>query len=220
MAGGKAARLPESAKEKPKALVEVWGKPVLQHQVEHLLRHGLKNIRLSLGWRADQIIDFVKNRYPFIEYAVEKEPRGTGGAIKFALGGHDKSFIIMNGDILADCNMLNFMKQSANNANTMVVTQVKDAGDYGLVGLKDNLVAEFKEKPQINTPGLINASIHYLDPIAIKKFPKDIFSMEIDYFPELIKKRTLNYYVHEGFWIDMGTEERLRNLNNSPYFLK
>lgn len=60
LAGGRATRLPESAKDTPNPLVAVRGKPVLQHEIEHLHQHGLTDIRISLGWMADHVIDFLK----------------------------------------------------------------------------------------------------------------------------------------------------------------
>src|SRR3989344_1226137 len=64
LAGGKGTRLPSSAKDKPKCLVEVNGKPILRHQLDFLAMHGLTDIRLSLGFRAEQVIEYLKMFHP------------------------------------------------------------------------------------------------------------------------------------------------------------
>ena len=63
LAGGKATRLPESAKNIPKLLVKIAGKPILQHQIDLLIKHGLNDIRFSLGYKADKIIEYLNGKY-------------------------------------------------------------------------------------------------------------------------------------------------------------
>lgn len=118
LAGGKGTRLPVSGADKPKVLVEVAGKTILDRQIEWLLKHNLSDIRLALGFRAEQIINHVKNT-PFykninIDYVVEPAPLGTGGAIKFALNGLKDDFLALNGDILADADLNQFIKSYKN----------------------------------------------------------------------------------------------------------
>lgn len=216
LAGGKGTRLPVSAKDRPKAMVKIGNKSVLERQIEHLSQYGLNDIRLSLGWMAEHIIDFIKARFPHIEYVIEDEPRGTGGALKYALGDYDKPFIGMNGDVLTDCDMAEFL--SASTPNTMALARVKNAKDYGIARVHNNVISEFKEKPGTITPGLINAGIYYLEPAFLKEFPLNCFSIERDVFPALIKQKLLRAYIHKGFWIDMGTEERLASLKNHEFF--
>ena len=73
--------MPESAKDIPKALVEVNSKFVIDHQLELLERHGVKEVVFALGFRNEQLINHINGKY---EYVVESVPLGTGGAIKFA----------------------------------------------------------------------------------------------------------------------------------------
>ena len=207
LAGGRATRLPQSAKEKPKCLIEVDKKTILQHQIEHLTKHGLTDVRLSLGWMANQVINFIKNKYPHIEYVVEKEALGTGGGIKFTLQNHPKPFLALYGDIISDFDLARFLKTTK--PNSLILSTVENAKDYGLMKVKDNVVVEYKEKPGIEIPGLINAGVYYLNPQILRDFPRDVFSMENDIFPDLVKERKLSAHIHKGFWIDMGTEERL-----------
>ena len=215
LAGGRATRLPTSAENRPKALVEIWGKPVLEHQIELLHSHGISDIRLSLGHKAEQIIQFIRQKFPDVEYVVEEKPLGTGGALKFALGDHTEPFLVLSGDILTDCSLTNFLQKAQ--VHTMVLVEVTNARDFGLASVDDDgTILEFKEKPEIATPGLINTTIYYLDPAPIKNFPGNTFSLELDIFPKLAKEKMLKAYIHRGFWTDMGTEERLKTLQSNP----
>ncbi|GAG03065.1 unnamed protein product, partial [marine sediment metagenome] len=120
LAGGKGTRLPRSAKNIPKSLVKIAGKPILQHQIDILEKHNLTDIRFSLGYEANQIIDYLKNKH---EYIIESEPLGTGGAIKFASKDLKEDFMILNGDILTDINFSEFLKFHKNvpQANSLTV---------------------------------------------------------------------------------------------------
>ena len=95
LAGGRATRLPNSAKEIPKALVEINGKPVLQHQIDLLASHGIFDIRLALGHKSNQIISYLKGKY---EYVIEEEPLATGGAIAYAFRGVGEPCFVRRGD--------------------------------------------------------------------------------------------------------------------------
>ncbi|MBI4359754.1 MAG: NTP transferase domain-containing protein, partial [Candidatus Jacksonbacteria bacterium] len=97
LAGGRGTRLQESAKDIPKALVKIDGKPILQHQIDLFLKHGFSDIRFALGYKSNQIIAYLNGRY---EYVVETEPLGTGGALKFASSDLREPFIAVNGDII------------------------------------------------------------------------------------------------------------------------
>ena len=85
-----------------KLLVKVAGKPILQHQIDLLAKHDLNDIRFSLGYKAEQIIDYLNGKY---EYIKETRPLGTGGAIKFASKDLDEDFMVLNGDILSNVSL-------------------------------------------------------------------------------------------------------------------
>jgi NDP-sugar pyrophosphorylase family protein len=213
LAGGKATRLPNSAKDLPKALVDIGGKPLLAHQLELLERHGLKDIRLSLGFKAEQIIEWLAGRY---EYVIEPEPLGTGGALKFASRDLKEEFIAVNGDILSDLHLKDFInhwqKTLTRNKELMgslAAWQCPDARDYGLMKIRDGLVREFLEKENKRQKGYINAGFYILSPKVFQGIKKKTFSIEKEIFPRLSQRGQLAAYMHKGRWLDVGTEERL-----------
>ena len=216
LAGGKGTRLPYSAKANniPKVLVKIGSKPLLQHQIDWLKRYGLGDIRFSLGYTARPILDYLKGKYEFV---VEPKPLGTGGAIKFASKDLKEEFLVLNGDILTDMNPLDFINDfnKRSSENMMVVHKCQNSKDFGLVEVKENLAFRFLEKPSFefslkNPSKFINAGIYILSPAIFRKFPKEEFSVEKEIFPKLAEERSLAVFLYEGFWMDVGTEERLK----------
>ena len=270
LAGGKATRLPKSAKNIPKPLVKIAGKPILQHQVDLLEKHGLTDIRLSLGYRAEQIIEHLERDFGYcprvgykvragtvsteggrarteslsparwagrgkredntrnlsIEYIIESEPLGTGGAIKLASRDLKEDFMVLNGDILSDINLSEFITKylasriqeqyniSRETLGAISLFFQNDASDYGLVQIENERVTDFLEKPSQKCSGHINAGFYILSPRVFENVSRETFSIEKDIFPEMVKKGQLTAYIHKGYWTDLGTEKRLEKAKN------
>jgi len=218
LAGGKGTRLPESAKNIPKPLVEIAGKPILRHQIDLLEKHGLTDVRFSLGYMSDKIINYLDGRH---EYVIEPAPLGTGGAIKFASRDLKEDFMVLNGDILSDINLSEFIAKYQYNDNVSRQTLgaislffQNDASDYGLVQIENERVTDFLEKPNQKCSGHINAGFYILSPKIFENVSRETFSIERDVFPEMVRKGQLVAYIHKGYWTDLGTEERLEKAKN------
>lgn len=209
LAGGKATRLPESAKNMPKTLVKIAGKAILQHQIDLLKKHGLTDIRLSLGYKANEIIDYLNGKY---EYTIELKPLGTGGAIKFASKDLKEEFMVLNGDNLMDVNLTEYIQfhKSHSLPNSMIGWFCKDARGWGLIKNKGIKISEFKEKPKRKCQGLINAGVYILSPEIFKSVKTKNFSVEYDIFPNLVEQEQLAVFVHRGKWMGVNTEEDVK----------
>ena len=209
LAGGFGTRLAHISGGKPKPLMDVAGKPILERHINHLHQYGIRDIRLSLHHKADQIISFCENRWPGqMEFVVEPEPLGTGGGIKFAARDWNEPYVAVNGDTLSDLDLDAFLAQSP---NTILCAYREDARDFGLVQIENGKVLEFLEKPKGNEkiPGYINAGMYLLDPSVLRGVQKDTFMIEQNVFPQLAASGGLYAHLHHGYWIDVGTEERL-----------
>lgn len=207
LAGGFGTRLAHVSEGKPKPLVEVAGVPMLERQINFLLSHGIDDIRLSLHHKADQIIEFCECKWPErFEYIVEPTPLGTGGGIRFATKDLHDPFLVVNGDTLSDIDVRAFV---AGTPNSLVGAYQKDARPYGLLEINDGKVAAFLEKPTQSCGGYINAGFYLLHPDIFSHISSEKFMMEQDVFPQLAKAGKLNVFMHDGYWIDCGTEERL-----------
>lgn len=220
LAGGRATRLPESAKDKPKILVDVGGKPILQHQLEQLEAHGFYDVRLALGFRAEQIIEWLNSGFQIsgskfkVDHVIEPEKLDTGGAIKFASKDLREPFMVLNGDVLSDINFSGFHKkfQKIPFENIIAVFHTKDALSYGIIKKDNGKILEFLEKPHYSVSGHINAGFYILSPSIFKGVRKKVFSIERDIFPKAAKEGRVGFYLHRGFWTDAGTEDRLREV--------
>ena len=137
---------------------------------EHLRRHGVTRVIVSCGYLPTQIQEHFGDAYGDLrlEYKVEEEPLGTGGAIRFAAEGIDEPFFALNGDSLRETDLdalVAFHRERSARA-TILLTPVEDPTRYGLVRVNgDGRVVSFLEKPrpeEIDT-NLINAGLYVLD---------------------------------------------------------
>lgn len=222
LAGGKATRLPISAKDIPKILVLARGKPILEHQLDLLKFHGLFDVRLSLYHFADKVIDYLEKRPKdkmIIDYVVEEKPLGTGGGIKFASKGLNEEFAVFNGDNVSNFNLTEFIKNYERNKPRGIMGSIglfhwPDISDMGYVNTENELIISFKEKTGEKISGHINAGFYILHPEIFKDIEQENFSIEHDVFVKL-PPNSLSAYIHSGFWHELGTEERLKEFNES-----
>ena len=211
LAGGRGTRLPLSARDIPKSLVEVRGRPIIAHQLQQLRRAGFhdRNIRLALGFRAEQIIAFLARAGYGCQYVSEPEPLGTGGAVALASRGLEEPFLVLNGDTLADFDFPAILA-SHEPPHALLVSHWKDdARDFGLLDLERGFIREFLEKPSESRAGYINAGCYLLAPEHLEAMAPGFWMLETELFPRLALEGRLKTHVHHGRWDDLGTEERL-----------
>lgn len=213
LAGGKGTRLPSGEQGKPKCLVEIAGKPILQHQLELLGKQGFKNILIALGYRAEMVVDWLKvSGYKHLKTVVEKEPLGTGGGLKFASKGLKEPFLVLFGDILADFNFRAVIRASARGKYRVLAgVQVADVTGLGVLECDEMMrICAFKEKQASGVPGIINANASMLNPADFKDMPEK-FSIEHDLYPKLAAAGKLVIHHHKGnYWFNCGTDETLK----------
>lgn len=213
LVGGEGTRLRPLTETIPKPLVPLVDRPSLDHVLDHLARHGVREVVLSSSYLEETFHAFIEARHgdPRITWITETEPLGTGGAIVNALGVvGDEPFLALNGDILTDLDltaMVAFHRERGAVA-TIALTRVEDARPYGLVATEaDGRVLEFREKPAEPVPGAINAGTYVLEPAALRGFPTGVpISIEREIFPKLIADGLPVYgFVSAAYWLDLGT---------------
>jgi len=212
LAGGKGTRMPDNEKDKPKCLVDVAGRPMLAWQIEELHKQGFFNITLALGYKADMVVDWLtKNNHGDIAYVIEKEPLGTGGALKLALGGRKESFIGINCDDFADINFTSLMRHSCDGKyNVLSAADIADARTFGLIECDEfRKVCKFKEKDPNSTQGLVSIGHYYLQP-NIFDGREGKFMIEHDVFPDLAADGNLVLHRHAGYWVTANDAEQLK----------
>jgi mannose-1-phosphate guanylyltransferase len=207
LVGGEGTRLRPLTHHTPKAMLPIANRPFLEHQVEHLRRHGVDRIILACGYRPDAIRAHFGDA---LEYVVEPEPLGTGGAIAFAGRGFEEAFVVANGDVLTDLDLtaLHRLHRDRGARMTLALHAVDDPSRYGVVvTAADDSVRAFVEKP---APGqvdavTINAGTYVVDPDVLELIPAGrAVSVEYEVFPLLVGAG-LYARRFEGAWRDIGT---------------
>jgi mannose-1-phosphate guanylyltransferase len=212
LVGGEGTRLRPLTETVPKAVMPLAGRPFLSYMIDWLARHGVDEIVLACGYRADVVREVLgEGGSPKIRYVSEPEPRGTGGAIKFAAAELDERFLALNGDVLTDLDLgalISSHEQRGARAS-LGLYPVDDATGYGLVKYdSDGAVSEFLEKPEVPGPGEINAGTYVLERSVLDLIPDgEMVSVERDVFPRLIGEG-LHALPLPGYWMDIGTPDR------------
>ena len=215
LVGGQGTRLRPLTDRTRKDMLPLVDRPLLAYTFEHLARHGVERSIVSCGYLPHQIGSYFGGLYAGmqLEYAVETQPLGTGGAIGFAARDLEGSFFALNGDSLreADLGKLVAFHRSTGAKATILLTPVADPSRYGLVRLaSDGRVETFLEKPrpeEIDTD-LINAGLYVLEPEVLDLVPEGrAVSIEREVFPRLAEDGTVYGIALPGYWLDVGTPE-------------
>jgi mannose-1-phosphate guanylyltransferase len=188
LAGGRGKRLRPITDYVPKPLVPLKNIPIIEWQIKYLKKFGIKEIIICTGYKAEMIRHFlsIKNNFGIkIQFSIEKTPLGTGGAIKQA--GKlisDKSFFVINGDIITDIDLKKLLKKP----NTIAAIELRTK--FGIMETKDDKVTRFSEKKEISDIWM-NAGIYHLQKEILKDLPKK-GNIEKTVFPDYAKKGLLN----------------------------
>jgi len=211
LAGGYGKRLRPITETIPKPLIEVAGKPILEHQIEWLRKHGVTNIVLLVGYQKEKIIEKIGsgNRLGIrATYVIEEEPRGTAGAIKNAehILRSEDVFLVLNGDIITNLNPKPLMEKVRVKNVHAALAAVSLRSPYGILDIEGDLIRKFIEKPYI--PGYwINGGVYVMTPKVFDYLPEK-GDIERQGFPELAQEGKLATVKYEGiFWKSIDTHK-------------
>jgi mannose-1-phosphate guanylyltransferase/phosphomannomutase len=215
MAGGEGSRLRPLTLAKPKPLVPVCNKPVMEHILGLLKRHEIKEVVATLHYLGDQIQDYFGDGSGFgvdITYSTEPTPLGTAGSVKKAQ--HllkDDTFVIISGDSLTDCDLTSALEfhRSKGALATLVLHRVVRPLDFGIVITDpDGKIERFLEKPGWSEvfSDTVNTGIYILEPEVFDYIDEDVnCDWSQDIFPDLLLSgKPLYGFVMEGYWTDIG----------------
>ncbi|MFH1668525.1 MAG: nucleotidyltransferase family protein [Candidatus Woesearchaeota archaeon] len=217
LAGGFGTRLRPLTETTPKPLLPIKGKPIIEHAINNFRRHGILDIALLIGYKAEMMKEYFGDGSSFgvrITYCIEDEPLGTGGAIKRAVAenGIDDTFIAINGDNLADFDWTAILQaHRKNNAKvTLTLYPVEDVTQYGIAKLDGDKIIEFIEKPSVDKApsNLNNAGGYVLEPKVLDMLPQGKCSLERDCFEILAKGGEVYAFRHEGQWFPTDDIEK------------
>jgi NDP-sugar pyrophosphorylase family protein len=195
IAGGKGQRMESLI---PKALVVVKGKPLVAHQIDFLFKSGIEKIVLALGFKAEQVIDYIKSHYPNakIDYTIEKKLLGTAGALKLALSKTDADYVVaLNCDDVTDMDISKLRKLKEN-----AICIAHPRLQFGQITEKKGY-AIFEEKPMLDI--WVSCGWYFFNRKEILKHLPDKGMLEYNVFPKI----KLRIYRHEGFWRTVNTKK-------------
>lgn len=213
LAGGLGTRLRPVVQDLPKCMAEVAGEPFLHHVIKYYRQQGISRFIFSLGYKHDVIVDYLKQRYPDLNYScsIEEEPLGTGGAILQASGlAMQENVIVLNGDTLfvIDLELLSreHVEKKAN--CTLSLKPMQNSDRYGVVEIDDSgRITSFLEKKWY-AESYINGGVYALNLAAFTELPfPHVFSFEKNYLEQYYTEHKMYGVVQDRYFIDIGVPE-------------
>jgi D-glycero-alpha-D-manno-heptose 1-phosphate guanylyltransferase len=215
LAGGLGARLRGVVDDVPKPMAPVQGRPFLAFLLDQLVAAGFETAILAVGYRHEAIRSHFGKDYRglALRYSVEREPLGTGGAIRLACGQVSlRDIFVLNGDTYIELDFGAMMHAHAQRDAqvTMAVCQVPDVSRYGALVVSDGLVRGFVEKGHTG-PGYINGGAYILG-VALRDRlpPHGVFSFERDVLMPRVKSIQPVAFPAVGLFVDIGIPEDYR----------
>jgi mannose-1-phosphate guanylyltransferase len=216
LVGGFGTRLRPLTLTTPKQMLPILHRPMIEHVLAHLARHGIDDAVLSMGYKPDAFADaYPEGRCAGVElhYAIEPEPLDTAGAIRFAAvdAGIDERFVVVNGDVLTDLDIGALVRFHGEHGGegTIALHQVVDPSAFGVVPTDDDgRVLAFVEKPPRHEAptDLINAGTYVLEPSVLDRIDAGRkVSIEREVFPAMVDDGVLYAMAGNTYWIDTGT---------------
>jgi NDP-sugar pyrophosphorylase family protein len=211
LAGGQAERLGDAAGGRPKALVEVAGKPLAAYQVGRLANAGVTRVIFACAAGQGAFFESeLAGLGPEIVAAEEPERLGRGGGIKFAAHRRTErgDVFALNGDELVDVDFGGLLAAHRAGGALATITVAQPKSQFGLVEVDDdNVVHGFREGGRV--PFWVNCGNYVLSEETIARFP-DKGDHESSTFPELAAEGRLRAFRHDGLWLTVNTPKELR----------
>jgi len=220
--GGKGTRLGDAVRATPKPLLEVCGRPFVEHIMLNLRRFGFQEFILLAGYQAQVVREkygpgssFADELQAKITVVVEPSALGTGGALKYARQHLHSEFLLLNGDSIFDFNYLDltnceYPDEPEHWLCRVALLPVEHATRYGFVELQGARITAFREKPSTPESGLVNSGVYWVRGALLDYIDDGYCSLEQQVFPQLATEGRLTGRSYQGFFIDIGIPEDLQ----------
>jgi len=213
LAGGLGTRLRSEIGEFPKTLASVNNQPFLHYLLRYLKKNGIERVILSVGYKHELVEEAIGKNFEGIQidYAIEKEPLGTGGGIKLALEQTKSDVIfVCNGDTYFDVDLkalADFHFEKKSNC-TIALKKLQNVSRYGSVEMDaEGKVTAFREK-QFREETIINGGIYCINRGLLIHYPVNTpFSLETNYLENNPKAKKIFGRVFDSYFMDIGVPE-------------
>ena len=222
MAGGLGKRLRPLTGAIPKPLLPVGDKPIIQFIIDHMKKHGIKHIFVSVNYKKDVIKNYLRDgsRYGVkIEYIEEENYTGTAGSLALLPKGFSHDLLVSNGDLITNIDYTEIYEKLKN--FDLVITGIEKNifVDFGVLDINDDSeLLSWREKP--NLKFVINGGIYGISSKVIdfihKKVKKHTY-LDMPSLWDMMKENgmKIGVHIHNGKWHDIGRIEDYMALNNS-----
>src|SRR6202046_2890424 len=218
MAGGGGARLRPMSANHPKPLLPVANRPIMEHVLRLLRRHGFTDTVVTVQFLAALVRNYFADGEDFgmnLQYATEEMPLGTAGSVRNAEDElRDEPFLVISGDALTDIDltaMVRFHKEKGALV-TVALARVPNPLEFGIViTAEDGQIQRFLEKPTwgqvVSDTG--NTGVYVMEPEVLAEVPPgEVVDWSADVFPKLLKRGAPMYgYISDRYWEDVGTHD-------------
>jgi mannose-1-phosphate guanylyltransferase / phosphomannomutase len=221
LAGGRGTRLQPLSMGTPKPMLPLFSKPVMEHSIELLCKHGITDIIVALSYQAQEIMEHFGDGSLWgvnIRYSMEEEPKGTAGAVKAIQPYIDGTFLVISADTITDFDLTSAIEyhKSKSAIATMLLHEAEDPVDYGIVQQDDGgKITRFLEKPHSDEvfSQIINAGIYVMEPDALSSIPYSTsYDFARDLFPRMLRNMDPVYGCKlSGYWCDVGNLNQYRS---------
>lgn len=221
LAGGLGTRLRPLTYKIPKVMVSIKGKPFLEYQLELLKKNNIGQVVLCVGYLSEYIKEYFGNGEKFglkIVYSEEKEPLGTGGALKNASSFLDDKFLLLNGDTFLDIDYSDLFSEFVKSRKAGMLAVFKNQPKIlknNITAANNNEIINYSKKEE-GGANFVDAGCQVFDKKIMNLIPSTgAVSLEEKIWPVLISKKELIIYPVDQKFYDIGTFERLKIFNNT-----
>lgn len=208
MAGGKGSRLSPLTLTTPKPLLKIGNKPIIEYNIDRLIKFGIKKIYISVNYLKEQLIEYFgdgSNKGIEIIYIEEEIITGTLGSVTYVEIFKTNDILVMNSDLLTNINFEDLYQTHIENNSVMTLATVPyDVTiPYGVVETEKSNVISLKEKPTYTYYS--NAGIYIIKSSLTKEIPQKEFYNATDLINKLLteKEKVTNYPIR-NYWLDIG----------------
>ena len=209
LAGGLGTRLRPLTNNKPKPMLPVGEKPILEHLIEWTKKGGIKSIVICVSYLKESIEEYFGDGSKFgvsIEYAISKKPLATAGQLKTAEQFIDDDFVCMYGDSIFNFSLRSMIKQHTTKKPmvTMSLNEYKTNLQYGVIETsKNGKVISWNEKPEIKAN--VNMGCYIMNPLIFDLIPKNkSYGMDDVIKKAMKKKQSVRSFVTKKGFTDIG----------------
>ncbi len=218
MAGGEGTRLRPMTANQPKPLLPVVNKPIMEHVLLLLKRHGFTETVVTVQFLASLVRNYFGDGEDVgmsLQYATEEMPLGTAGSVKNAEDElRADPFLVISGDALTDIDLSALVRYHQENSAlvTVALTRVPNPLEFGIIIVdEDGRIQRFLEKPTWGQvfSDTVNTGIYVMEPEVLAEVPAGVsVDWSGDVFPQLLKSGAPLYgWIADGYWEDVGSHE-------------